>query len=281
MKPLLLLMAVLPILWAAVSWAEKYMGFGFSKKKNKYNFRGTNRQDNLYKIEEELESAIAKWVPISVVRTLRRAGIDSLGEFILQLILILLIVIAAIVLILWFLPQYRWVSVGPILLLFTPVLYVAGKLKENERNLILQSPIFTSIISREFSRYNNMEQAFRRAGEETSGWTQVVFKKMVDYMDAVRGDVDGALEIFRSLNEHTVADQFYMSIKQGLATNQVHDALASVSKNALLAKKRMEVEEAKKNDSIIFANAIALFLVLMAQVGYYAFSDFSFLGFKN
>lgn len=243
----------------------------------KYRTQGTNRQHQS-RLDHQLEKTLQSSVPRRIVNLLHRAGIETLSEPILTigvwygLILLVLIIAWS-----WFI-SHSWFLVMVLFLLVLPIYHVVDRVNRFEREMILHTPIFIMAISREFSRTRDIEQAFQKAAQESTGRSRYVFTKMVAHTNAVRGDVEGALAIFQSLFPHTLADQMVLAIKQGLATNRLTQSLGSVVKQALLEKRLIEQKDAKRKDSFIFLNATMLFLVILLQVGYYAFSNFSLSG---
>jgi len=262
---------VLPICYVLYDWLDKYKVFGSTKKR--YMYRGTNRQSHNFKLHEDLENLFGAKIPSTLVEALQRAGTNSIGEFLLQIIAVIVIVAIIVAVNLWFFPEFWWASIFALFLLVLPPLQVISKLIEHERDFIKQAQLFASTISVEYSRHNDWEVSFRAAVNATTGWTQEVFSRMVNYMDSVKGDVDGALEIFKKLHKHTLADQFVMCVKQGNELSKVKNNLINMKKSAMRAKKELDIKQSKKNDAVIFMAAMSLFLVLGGAAAYYLFYD--------
>lgn len=250
---------------------EKYTTLG-AKKIGKFGFRGTNRQDTEYRIDEELEKKFSKWFSPSFIKMLTRAGYKSAGEFILMNLVVVVIAIIADLVIYWFFRQYWWMMIPFSSCIFLPVAHTYGKLQEHEKSLVMQAPIFASVINREFARYGDFEIAFRRASWETTGWISSVFLEMADYLQAVKGDVHGALDIFKELNTHPIAEQFTIAIKNGYDTNNVTAGLTDCSKTAIAEKKKYVMIQIKKKDATIFLNVVFLLFFLMGQITYILFA---------
>lgn len=246
---------------------EKYANVK-EKNKSKLDFEGTNRQTTGFNVNLLLEDKFSKWFPEKTKLYLKRANYESFGELILIYLLVIVLTLIIELVIFWFFFEYWFLMIPVAFLLVVPVAHIIGKLQEHEKDLLSQAPHFTSVIIREFSRYNNMEIAFRRAAAETKGWTRIVFTKMCDYLKAVEGDIDGALNIFNELHGHQITDQFVIAIKQGMSTNKVHEGLVNVSRNAMHEKKLMEIREMKKSDGIIFLNVTVLVMILFADFAY-------------
>lgn len=253
---------------------EKYTSMG-SKTVGKFGFRGTNRQNIEFNFEEEMGRKVSDWVSPSFLAILKRAGYKSLGEFVLYNLFVAVVAIMADLAILWFLGDYWWLTIPATFIVAMPAIYTVGKLQENQHSLVTQAPLFTSIVKREFARYNDMAVAFRRAGALTNGWISEVFTKMDDYLGAVEGDIHGALDIFRELNNHPIAEQFVIAIKQGLQTNNINDGLKDVAISAIHEKKKYVQVQIRKKDATIFLNVVILLMLFVGQISYIIFATTS------
>lgn len=276
-----LLLIVTPVSFLILNAINKYSGKE-SRRRSRFEFRSTNRQDTYHRLEDDVELTFSKWIPDTAQIKLQKAGIQSLAEFVLMLLAVVIVGIIAVIVNCIFFPKYWFAAFFYVpILLGSPIVYVYSMVASNQKQLITQIPLICSVIGREFSRTRNMEYAFQRVYEETRGWPKTVFKKMVDYLNAVKGDVNGALEILVKFNESSIIDQLVISMKQGMNTDRIQEGLDSVSRNAILQKKEMQLKESKSNDAFIFSSAVLLVVLLMVQAAYYFLSDFSISGFMS
>lgn len=278
LKLLCIIVVILPPGLYIAQIVGKYTGSN-TRRRRMLEFKGTNKASQ-YRFGDDVNTSLSRFFSPAFVGKMKKAGIQTITDFLTYVVLFLILASVGFVLNLLFLPD-KWYLVfvyGPILISF-PFFAVPVQIASNEKDLVRQMPRVASIITREFSRTKSMDKAFHRVAEETTGWTQKVFIQMDEYLQAVKGDVIGSLRIMENLFDHNIVDQFSLSIKQGLNTDKIQIALGNVAKNALLERKKHDLAESKKNDGVIYTNAVILFLLMFIQIAYFFLTSYSFLDF--